>query len=183
MEAGHPEGWENEEKRCGQTDVCLNILGERGPSPVLSQPPRPRTLGVANGPALWSLRRAQGHPAGKVPVSDLNSALPCLLPGTKGLDSLRSGPAPASSGAKSCNLEGRDRGAGSGTVLVGGACATKSGSQIPTVCLEPCKALISLRVKAIVLTPGPYKLCTHTLLPPTIIFLNSLSQCTASHLL
>lgn len=53
VEAGHPEGWENEEKRCAQIYVCLNILGEMGPAwsypSIRIQIP---SLGVTNESAL-----------------------------------------------------------------------------------------------------------------------------------
>lgn len=40
MEAGHPEGWENEEKGRARIYVHLNILGEKGPRLQLYQPPQ-----------------------------------------------------------------------------------------------------------------------------------------------
>lgn len=51
VEAGHPEGWENEEKGCAQIYVCLNILGEIGPAWSCPSTQIP-SLGVTNGSAL-----------------------------------------------------------------------------------------------------------------------------------
>lgn len=78
--------------------VCLNILGETGPSLGLSNPQMARILEAANGLALLSLQKPQEHPVGKVSLSNLNSFLfLCLLLEQKRTQlPFQSGPAPPS---------------------------------------------------------------------------------------
>ena len=76
IEAGHPEGWENEDKGCTQMYVRLNVLGEMGSSLELSSPQTARILAAASG---LCLQKPQDHLTGKVSLSSPNT-LPLSLP-------------------------------------------------------------------------------------------------------
>lgn len=67
MEAGHPEGWENEEKGCAQTYVRLNILGEMGPSLEPSQPPNSQNPRRGKWTSTIVTPKAPGSPSGRSP--------------------------------------------------------------------------------------------------------------------